>query len=112
MGMMPSLYVNGASHASILGVDVPEPFVPELVVPEPVDTMSPVPEPVVSELDVIYTAFSPPAPHPEIVIARIVKNTTKGMAPMRDLLHISASVSGSKKMSFMEPISYHNFFRF
>jgi hypothetical protein len=99
MRVVPSLYVDGASHASILGVDVPEPF----------ETTSPVPEPVVSELDVIYAAFPPPAPHPEIVIARIVKNTTKGMAPMRDLLHISASVSGSKKMSFMEPISDHNF---
>ncbi len=102
MRVIPSSYINGASHASVVGVDVEglvvEGLVVEgLVVTELVDPMLPVPEPVVAELDEVNTAFPPPELHPEIMIARTVQNTSEGRAPMRALPHILASFSGSKK---------------
>lgn len=105
MRVIPSSYINGASHASVVGADVEGLVVEGLVVTELVDPMLPVPEPVVAELDEVNTALPPPELHPEIMIARTVQNTSEGRAPMRALPHISASFSGSKKMSFMEPMT-------
>jgi hypothetical protein len=110
MRVIPSSYVIGASHASIIGGVVPVVVVPVVVVPEvvvPVVVVSEVivpelsdPEPpgseiVVPELDEISAVLLPPALHPEIMIVRIVHDNKKTMPPMFALLHISDSFSGS-----------------